>query len=124
MRRPDRSALRDYDRRETEHKRKMFGLMPYQLHTHIHCDAASAGGKQKKRLFRQAERLAEVQQEAYRLSNKQFEKGMISAIEYQSASQTYLNATAEKLNSLLKLYIKDAVVRYYGGEAYINQQNQ
>ena len=74
--------------------------------------------------FRQAERLAEVQQEAYRLSNKQFEKGMISAIEYQSASQTYLNATAEKLNSLLKLYIKDAVVRYYGGESYIKQQNQ
>jgi len=71
--------------------------------------------------FRQAERLADVQQEAYQLSNKQFENGLISPIEYQTASQTYLNAMAERMNSLLKLTIKDAVVRYYGGEAYINQ---
>ena len=71
--------------------------------------------------FMQAERLADVQQEAYRLSTRQFETGLISAIEYQTASQTYLNAMAERLNSLLKLRIKDAVVRYYNGESYINQ---
>ena len=71
--------------------------------------------------FHQAERLADVQQEAYQLSTKQFETGLISAIEYQTASQTYLNAMAERMNSLLKLKIKDAVVRYYNGEPYINQ---
>ena len=71
--------------------------------------------------FMQAERLADVQQEAYRLSTRQFETGLISAIEYQTASQAYLNAMAERLNSLLKLRIKDAVVRYYNGESYINQ---
>lgn len=69
----------------------------------------------------QAERLADVQQEAYHLSRKQYEAGLISAIEYQTASQNYLNAMAEKMNSLLKLSIKDAVVRYYNGEPYINQ---
>ena len=71
--------------------------------------------------FHQAERLADVQQVAYQLSTKQFETGLISAIEYQTASQTYLNAMAERMNSLLQLKIKDAVVRYYNGEPYINQ---
>lgn len=71
--------------------------------------------------FHQADRLAEVQKEAFQLSTKQFETGLISAIEYQTASQTFLNAMAERMNSLLKLRIKDAVVRYYNGESYINQ---
>ncbi len=71
--------------------------------------------------FHQADRLAEVQKEAFQLSTKQFETGLISAIEYQTATQTYLNAMAERMNSLLKLRIKDAVVRYYNGESYINQ---
>ena len=71
--------------------------------------------------FRQADRLAEVQKEAFELSTKQYENGLISAIEFQTASQTYLNAMAERMNSLLKLRIKDAVVRYYNGEAYLYQ---
>lgn len=71
--------------------------------------------------YRQAERLAEVQREAYRLSTRQFELGLISAIEFQTASQNYLNAMAERMNSLLKLGLKDALVRYYNGEPYINQ---
>ena len=62
-----------------------------------------------------------MQQEAFQLSTKQFETGLISAIEFQTASQTYLNAMAERMNALLKLRIKDAVVRYYNGESYINQ---
>lgn len=71
--------------------------------------------------YQQASKLTDVQEEAYRLSTKQFETGLISAIEYQTASQTYLNAKSEQLNSLLQLRIKDAVVRYYNGEAYIEQ---
>lgn len=71
--------------------------------------------------YQQAGKLADVQEEAYRLSTKQFEVGLISAIEYQTASQTYLNAKAERMNSLLQLRIKDAVVRYYNGEPYIEQ---
>lgn len=65
--------------------------------------------------------MSNVQEEAFNLSLKQYELGLISAIEYQTASQTYLNAKAERLNSLLKWKLKDAVVRYYNGEAYINQ---
>ena len=71
--------------------------------------------------YRQADQLADVQQEAFQLSTKQFETGLISAIEFQTASQTYLTAMAERMSALLKLRIKDAVVRYYNGESYINQ---
>ncbi len=72
--------------------------------------------------FQQADKLANYQQEAYQLSTKQFENGLISAIEYQTASQTYLNAMAERINALLILKIKDSVVRYYHGETYISQK--
>lgn len=69
--------------------------------------------------FHQASKLADVQEEAYHLSTKQYETGLISAIEFQTASQTYLNAKAERMNQLLQLRIKDAVVRYYNGESYL-----
>ena len=72
--------------------------------------------------FQQADKLATLQQEAFRLSTKQLENGLISAIEYQTASQTYLNAMAERVNALLLLKIKDAVVRYYQGEPYLSHE--
>lgn len=71
--------------------------------------------------YQQADKLAEVQQEAFRLSTKQFENGLISAIEFQTASQNYLQAMAERINNLLKLRIKDSLVRYYRGESYLSQ---
>lgn len=70
--------------------------------------------------FKQADKLAEVQKEAFRLSAKQFESGLISAIEYQTVSQTYLNAMAERTGALLKLRIKDSVVRYFKGEPFLS----
>ena len=68
--------------------------------------------------FQQTDKLATYQQEAFFLSSKQYDNGLISAIEYQSASQTYLNAMAERINALLLLKIKEEVVRYYRGEGY------
>lgn len=72
--------------------------------------------------FLQADKLATLQQEAFLLSTKQLENGLISAIEYQTASQTYLNAMAERVNALLLLKIKEAVVRYYQGEPYLSHK--
>ncbi len=71
--------------------------------------------------FMQAQRRAEVQEEAYWLNTKKMEQGLISPIEYQTATNSYLEAKAERLNSLCKYLIKQSVVRYYGGEDYINQ---
>ena len=69
--------------------------------------------------FRQAEKLSAYQQEVYLMSIRQFENGLISAIEYQTASQNYLNAMAERVNALLTLRLKDSIVRYYQGEPYL-----
>ncbi len=71
--------------------------------------------------FMQAQYRAEVQEEAYYLNTKKLEQGLISPIEYQSATNNYLKAKAERLNSLCLYLIKQSVVRYYAGEDYINQ---
>ena len=71
--------------------------------------------------FNQADKLAIVQEEAFALNSRKFEQGLISGIEYQTASGKYLEAMASRLNAELQYYIKCAVVRYYNGESYINQ---
>lgn len=71
--------------------------------------------------FRQAERRATVQEESYHLSLKQYEQGLISALEFQTASDNWLNAKCVKLDALLKYYIKCSVVNYYNGIDYIEQ---
>lgn len=71
--------------------------------------------------FRQAERRATVQEESYHLSMKQYEQGLISALEFQTASDNWLNAKSVKLDALLKYYIKCSVVNYYNGTDYIEQ---
>ncbi len=71
--------------------------------------------------LRQAATRADLQEEAYQLNSKRFEQGLISSIEYQTASNNYLNALAEHLNAQLQYFIKNSVVNYYGGTPYINQ---
>ena len=71
----------------------------------------------------QAERRAEVQEEAFNLNTRKFELGLISPIEYKSASESYLKAKAERLNALLQFYIKKHVVSYYNGVSYMDQLN-
>ena len=71
--------------------------------------------------LRQAAVRAELQEEAYTLNGKRFEQGLISSIEYQTASGNYLNALAEHLNARLQYFIKCSVVTYYGGVPYLLQ---
>lgn len=70
----------------------------------------------------QAERRAGAQEEAYRLNSRKFEQGLISSIEYNTASSNYLKAKAERLNALLKWQLKRRVVSYYNGVRYIDQE--
>lgn len=72
--------------------------------------------------FMQADRRADVQEEAYRLNSRKFEQGLISPIEYRTASDKYLSAMAERLNTLLKYQIKKRVVDYYNGIHYLDQE--
>lgn len=71
--------------------------------------------------FLQAHKQVQMQTEAYKYNTKKFEQGMISPIEYQTASGNYLSAKAEQLNALLKYYIKKSVVEYYSGIPYLEQ---
>ena len=69
----------------------------------------------------QAQRKAEVQDEAYTLNLKKLEQGLISPLEFQTANNNYLRAQADEMSSLFKYLIKDAVVQYYNGVEYVNQ---
>lgn len=65
---------------------------------------------------------AELQEEAFRLNSRKYEQGLISAIEYNTASANHLKAEAERLNALLQYRLKSHVVEYYGGTRYIDQK--
>ena len=71
--------------------------------------------------YRQAQRKAEAQEEAYTLNLKKLEQGLISPLEFQTASNNYLKARADEMDSLFKYLIKQAVVQYYNGVDYLNQ---
>ena len=78
------------------------------------CDGAATA-------YEQALQKSRVQEEAYQLNAKKMEQGLISSIEYQTATNNFLKAQADEMNSLLKYLIKQAVVRYYNGVEFINQ---
>lgn len=69
----------------------------------------------------QADRRAELQEDAYHLNLKRFEQGLISTIDFQKASDNWLNAKTTRLDALLKFYIKRCVVDYYNGVSYLEQ---
>ena len=71
--------------------------------------------------YMQAVRKSEVQAEAYQLNLKKLDQGLISPLEFQTASGNYLRAQADEMGSLFKYLIKQAVVKYYNGIDYINQ---
>ena len=71
--------------------------------------------------FHQADRRAALQEEAYHLNLRKLEQGLISTIDFQKASDNWLNAKTSRLDALLKFYIKRSVVNYYNGISYINQ---
>ena len=71
--------------------------------------------------YLQAQHKAEVQAEAYSLNLKKLEQGLISPLEFQTATNNFLKAQADEMNSLFKYLIKQAVVKYYSGIEYVNQ---
>ncbi|MDE5889943.1 MAG: TolC family protein, partial [Bacteroidales bacterium] len=73
--------------------------------------------------YLQAERRLEVQKEAFHINTMKLEQGLISPIEFRTASDNYLNAQAERLNSILQFYLKDSIVKYYNGTPYMEQHH-
>ena len=63
--------------------------------------------------LQQAEQHAVLQQQLYTMSVRQFEQGLISALDYQTVADNHLTAVADLLNARLQLFLKTWVVRYY-----------
>ena len=103
-----------YDRAQAEYEQSLRDVEAEVLRAIADRDGAADA-------LQQAETRAVLQQEAFALNNKRFEQGLISTIEYQTASNNYLNALAEQLNARLQYYIKCSVVTYYKGVPYIEQ---
>lgn len=103
-----------YDRAQADYDQAL-----RDVEAEVHCAVADRDGAADA--LKQAETRAALQQEAFALNGKRFEQGLISSIEYQAASNNYLNALAEQLNARLQYFIKNSVVNYYKGISYINQ---
>ena len=103
-----------YDRAQADYEQTLQTVEAEVRRAIADCDGSADA-------LRQADTRAELQEEAYALNTKRFEQGLISSIEYQTASNNYLNALAEQLNARLQYFIKNSVVNYYGGIHYIEQ---
>lgn len=103
-----------YDRAQAEYEQSLRDVEAEVLRAVADRDGAADA-------LQQAETRAVLQQEAFALNNKRFEQGLISSIEYQTASNNYLNALAEQMNARLQYYIKNSVVSYYKGIPYLDQ---
>ncbi len=103
-----------YDRAQAEYEQSLRDVEAEVLRAIADRDGAADA-------LQQAETHAVLQQEAFALNNKRFEQGLISSIEYQTASNNYLNALAEQMNARLQYYIKNSVVSYYKGIPYLDQ---
>ena len=71
--------------------------------------------------YLQSVKKSSVQEEAFKLNQKKLEQGLISPLEFQTANNNYLKAKSDEMNSLFKYLIKKAVVKYYSGIEFINQ---
>ena len=103
-----------YDRAQADYEQSLRDVEAEVLRAVADRDGASDA-------LKQAETRASLQEEAFSLNGKRFEQGLISSIEYQTASNSYLNALAEQLNARLQYFIKNSVVNYYKGIPYIEQ---
>lgn len=63
--------------------------------------------------LQQAEQHSALQQQLYAMSVRQFEQGLISALDYRTVADNHLTAVADLLNARLQLFLKTWVVRYY-----------
>ncbi len=103
-----------YKRTSLEYEQKTREVEAEVIRAIQDCEGASAA-------FHQADKMAILHEEAYRLNLKRLEQGLISALDFQKASDNWLNAETNRLDALLKLYLKRSVVKYYNGISYINQ---
>ena len=68
-----------------------------------------------------AKKSAELNQKFFDAAQRKFELGTISYIDYNEVYNNYLESQAKYYNALFDYRIKNAVVDYYRGKAYLEQ---
>ncbi len=68
--------------------------------------------------FVQADKRADSQAVAYKLNQKRYEQGLISALELQASGNNRLESEAARLHAYFTFVIKSKVVNYYKGVRY------
>ena len=71
------------------------------------------------KLYNQAVKKVEASQLAYDGIAAKFEKGLVTAIELQSAATTLLQAKSDRLRSQLQYMIEKRMVDYYSGIPFV-----
>ena len=83
------------------------------------CRQLEGYGKQ----YSQAVKKVEASQLAYDGIAAKFEKGLVTAIELQSAATTLLQAKSDRLHSQLQYMIEKRMVDYYSGIPFVQAEN-
>ena len=79
-------------------------------------DIQQVNALQKERDLLQAKR--ELLREAFAVSEKKLEQGLISVLEFYTAKNQLAQAEADWMRTILQLKVKERTIRFYMGEEY------
>ena len=104
----------DYRRAEAQYRQTV-----HDIKSEVSRAVQDKAGAQKSLIL--AIKRTKAQEATYQLHKRKMMQGMVSPIDFQTITTSFLNAQAEELNALLQYYLKRSVVKYYKGISYINQ---
>lgn len=104
----------DYRRAEAQYRQTV-----HDIKSEVSRAVQDKEGAQKSLIL--AIKRTKAQEATYQLHKRKMMQGMVSPIDFQTITTSFLNAQAEELNALLQYYLKRSVVKYYKGISYINQ---
>jgi outer membrane protein len=79
-------------------------------------DIQQVNALQKERDLLQAKK--ELLREAFAVSEKKLEQGLISVLEFYTAKNQLAQAEADWMRTILQLKVKERTIRFYMGEEY------
>lgn len=104
----------DYRRAEAQYRQTV-----HDIKSEVSRAVQDKAGAQKSLIL--AIKRTKAQEATYQLHKRKMMQGMVSPIDFQTITTSFLNSQAEELNALLQYYLKRSVVKYYKGISYINQ---
>lgn len=116
------SRFSNLSRKKNDYRRMQANLKQVQQEVATEVERAFQDCEGAQLAFLQAQKRLAVQAEAFKLNEKQLAHGLVSPITFRTIANAYHNAQAERLNALLRYYLKRSIVKYYQGISYLEQQ--